>query len=120
MGNTVKDAYIGISDALISSLVGFSIVFAVLFVLIAFIKLLSLAVSAASKKNNKASETKEKITDAASEQARGSCGSVKLFGVPEKTAAMLMAIVADKTGLPLNQLRFISIREIKDGENDKK
>ena len=31
-----------------------------------------------------------------------------------KTAAMLMAIVASKTGKPLNQLRFISIREIKD------
>ena len=29
-------------------------------------------------------------------------------------AAMLMAIVASKTGKPLNQLRFISIREIKD------
>jgi len=27
---------------------------------------------------------------------------------------MLMAIVADKTGKPLNQLRFLSIREIKD------
>jgi len=34
--------------------------------------------------------------------------------VPDKTAAMLMAIVASKTGKPLNQLRFISIREIKD------
>ena len=30
------------------------------------------------------------------------------------SAAMLMAIVASKTGKPLNQLRFISIREIKD------
>jgi len=27
---------------------------------------------------------------------------------------MLMAIVADRTGKPLNQLRFISIREVKD------
>ena len=34
--------------------------------------------------------------------------------VPDKTAAMLMAIVADRTGKPLNQLRFISIREVKD------
>ena len=31
-----------------------------------------------------------------------------------KTAAMLMAIVADKLGKPLNELRFISIREIKE------
>ena len=31
-----------------------------------------------------------------------------------KPAAAPMAIVASKTGKPLNQLRFISIREIKD------
>ena len=37
-----------------------------------------------------------------------------LHDVPDKTAAMLMAIVADRTGKPLNQLRFISIREVKD------
>ena len=29
------------------------------------------------------------------------------------SAAMLMAIVADKTGTPLNELRFISIKEVK-------
>lgn len=45
--------------------------------------------------------------------APGSAGQIKLHDVPDKTAAMLMAIVADKTGKPLNQLRFISIREIK-------
>ena len=41
-------------------------------------------------------------------------GKIALHDVPDKTAAMLMAIVASKTGKPLNQLRFISIREIKD------
>ena len=45
--------------------------------------------------------------------APGSAGQIKLHDVPDKTAAMLMAIVADRTGKPLNQLRFISIREIK-------
>ena len=49
-------------------------------------------------------------------EAPGSAGQIKLHNVPDKTAAMLMAIVADKTGKPLNQLRFISIREITDGE----
>jgi hypothetical protein len=44
--------------------------------------------------------------------ANGSCGTVKRFDVPDKTAAMLMAIVADTIKTPLNQLRFISIREI--------
>ena len=28
------------------------------------------------------------------------------------TAAMLMAIVADKMGKPINELRFISVREV--------
>ena len=32
----------------------------------------------------------------------------------KNAAAMLMAIVADRTGKPLNQLRFLSIREVKD------
>lgn len=44
----------------------------------------------------------------------GSAGKIALHDVPDKTAAMLMAIVADRTGKPLNQLRFISIREVKD------
>ena len=45
--------------------------------------------------------------------APGSAGQVKLHDVPQKTAAMLMAIVADKMGKPLNELRFISIKEVK-------
>lgn len=44
--------------------------------------------------------------------APGSAGSVKLHSVEPKVAAMLMAIVADKTGKPLNELRFISIKEV--------
>lgn len=46
--------------------------------------------------------------------APGSAGKIALHNVPDKTAAMLMAIVADRTGKPLNQFRFISIREVKD------
>ena len=45
--------------------------------------------------------------------APGSAGEVKLHDVPDRTAAMLMAIVADKMGKPLNELRFLSIRELK-------
>ena len=44
--------------------------------------------------------------------APGSAGKIALHDVPDKTAAMLMAIVADRTSKPLNQLRFISIREV--------
>jgi hypothetical protein len=45
--------------------------------------------------------------------APGSAGQIKLHDVPPKTAAMLMAIVANKMGKPLNELRFISIKEVK-------
>ena len=44
--------------------------------------------------------------------APGSAGGVKLHNVEPKTAAMLMAIVADKLQKPLNELRFISIKEV--------
>ncbi|MCM1062398.1 MAG: OadG family protein, partial [Eubacterium sp.] len=45
--------------------------------------------------------------------APGSAGHVKLFDVPDKEAAMIMAIVADKMQKPLNELHFISIKEVK-------
>ena len=45
--------------------------------------------------------------------APGTAGQLKLYDTPPKTAAMLMAIVADKMGKPLNELRFISIKEVK-------
>ena len=45
--------------------------------------------------------------------APGSAGELKLHDVEPRTAAMLMAIVADKMGKPLNELRFISIKEVK-------
>lgn len=44
--------------------------------------------------------------------APGSAGRLKLYNVEPKVAAMLMAIVAYKMGKPLNELRFISIREV--------
>ncbi len=43
--------------------------------------------------------------------APGAAGQLKIHNVEPKVAAMLMAIVADKMGKPLNELRFISIKE---------
>ena len=51
---------------------------------------------------------------AAEVAAPGTAGQLKLHDVPPKTAAMIMAIVADKMGKPLNELRFISIKEVKE------
>ena len=46
-------------------------------------------------------------------KAPGSAGKLKLHNVDPKTAAMVMAIVADKLQKPINELRFISIKEVK-------
>lgn len=40
-------------------------------------------------------------------------GELNLFEVDDKTAALIMAIIADATETPLNQLYFRSIREVK-------
>ena len=52
------------------------------------------------------------VAPAAAPNAPGSAGGVKLYNVEPKTAAMLMAIVADKLQKPVNELRFISIKEV--------
>ena len=57
-----------------------------------------------------APETLSPATEAPT--APGSAGKLKLHNVDPKTAAMLMAIVADKLGKPINELRFISIKEV--------
>ena len=44
--------------------------------------------------------------------APGSAGDLKLYDTDPRDAAMIMAIVADELQKPLNELRFISIREI--------
>jgi 3-oxoacyl-ACP reductase-like protein len=53
------------------------------------------------------------VPEAPKPVAPGSAGELKLHDVEPKTAAMLMAIVAHKLGKPLNELRFISIKEVK-------
>ena len=53
------------------------------------------------------------VAAAAAPLAPGSAGKLKMYDTPPKTAAMIMAIVADKMGKPLNELRFISIKEVK-------
>ncbi len=49
-------------------------------------------------------------------KAKGTAGELKLYNTDPKDAAMIMAIVADSLGKPLNELRFISIREVTDDE----
>ena len=55
----------------------------------------------------------EIVLPAQAQPAPGTAGTLKLYDVEPKTAAMIMAIVANKMGKPLNELRFISIKEVK-------
>lgn len=48
----------------------------------------------------------------AADPAPGTAGELKLYDTDPRDAAMVMAIVADELGKPLNELRFISIREV--------
>ena len=48
--------------------------------------------------------------------APGTAGELKLYNTDARTAAMLMAIVADELETPLNELRFKSIREVTSDE----
>ena len=66
------------------------------------------------KKNKAASAAAAPVAapQAPAPTAPGSAGKLKLHDVEPKTAAMVMAIVADKLGKPLNELRFISIKEV--------
>ena len=71
--------------------------------------------AAANKKAASAPAVVEEVVAAPKAEAKpapGSAGGVKLYNVEPKTAAMLMAIVADKLQKPLNELRFISIKEV--------
>ena len=65
--------------------------------------------------NKKAASAPTAVAEASVEapKAPGAAGQLKLHDVEPKTAAMLMAIVADKMGKPINELRFISIKEVK-------
>ena len=97
------------SEVLVIAVLGMAIVFAVLLVLMGMIKLIAFF---SKEKKSEAPVAAPAAPVADAPKAVGSCGDVKLFDVPDKTAAMLMAIVADKLGEPLNTLRFISIKEV--------
>ena len=90
---------------------GLLVVFAVLVLLMGVIKLMGVFLKEKAAPAEAAPAVEAPAAPSA--EAPGSCGEVKLFDVPDKTAAMLMAITADKLGEPLNTLRFISIKEVK-------
>lgn len=117
---TASAVNMGIPDAAIDAVLGYAVVFFGLILLMAVVTVMGKVM---------ASKTAEAPKPAASAPAPaaapapapapeipaapGSAGEVKLFDVPDKEAAMIMAIVADKMQRPLNELRFKSIKEVK-------
>ena len=112
---------IGILDAAIVAVLGYGVVFFGLILLMCVIIIMGKAFMAKdAKAAAKAAAAKEvlaavPVAAAAAESpaAPGTAGQLKLHDVNPKTAAIIMAIVADKMGKPLNELRFISIKEVK-------
>jgi len=105
---------IGILDAGIVALLGYAVVFfGLILLMVVVIAMGKLFTMKEAKKAAEPAQEAPAAPDAPAPTAPGTAGGVKLYDVPPKTAAMLMAIVADKMGKPLNELRFISIKEVK-------
>ena len=111
---------IGILDAAVVAVLGYAVVFfgltMLMIVVIAMGKVfIAKDKKAAAAKASVAAPAAPAAAAVAAEpvKAPGSAGQLKLYDVEPKTAAMLMAIVANKMGKPLNELRFISIKEVK-------
>ena len=100
-------------STLINSVIGMAVVFAVLIILMVIISIMSKIMKKKPADVQAPAPAPAAAAPAADAPAPGSCGEVKLFDVPDKIAAQLMAITAEQLGAPLNTLRFISIKEVK-------
>ena len=104
---------ITMTEALGYSVLGFSIVFLMLVILMGIITIMGKIMAKTEESAKAAPAPVAPAAPAApKEKAPGSAGSIDLHGVDPRKAAMIMAIVADELGKPINELRFISIREI--------
>ena len=117
---------ISIANAGIVALLGYAVVFFGLILLMLVVTAMGKAFTAKDTKAKAApaaakaaapaaaSVAVSAVADPANDAAPGTAGNLKLYDTPPKTAAMIMAIVANQMGKPLNELRFISIKEVKD------
>ena len=107
---------IGILDAGVIALLGYAVVFFGLILLMVVVTVMGKIFTAKDAKAAAAAPAPAAAPAAPAVEAPkapGSAGQLKLHDVEPKTAAMIMAIVANKMGKPLNELRFISIKEVK-------
>ena len=108
-----------IGTGVVYSLLGIAVVFAALTMLMVIVILLYRLTTPKEEAAPAAAPAGgEEITrsEPTGPVAPGSAGGLKLYDTPEKDAAMVMAIVADTLGKPLNELRFLSIKRA-DAEN---
>ena len=106
-----------VGEALVYARLGYVVVFFGMSLLMAVVMVMGEIFIA---KDRKAAAAKAAAAPAAASApaapkptAPGSAGELKLHDVEPKTAAMIMAIVANQMGKPLNELRFKSIKEVK-------
>ena len=95
-------------QTVLTAIIGILTVLLILAVIDLLIMLVSKLIRAIEDKNEpKEAETIEKKpeTEKAAENE-----NVELVGIDEPTAAVVMAIVSDKTGIPLERLKFKSIK----------
>ena len=116
---TMLTSDITIGNAAVYALLGYGVVFFGLILLMLVVMAIGSYFAAKDKKMAAVAAAASAATAPAAPAAApkavapGSAGELKLHDVEPRTAAMLMAIVADKMGKPLNELRFISIKEVK-------
>ena len=117
---TMLTGALGIGEAGVYALLGYGMVFFGLILLMIVVMIMGKFFTKGEKKTEKAAAPAAAAAPVAAPAAPveapvapGTAGQLKTYDVPPKTCAMLMAIVADKMGKPLNELRFISIKEVK-------
>ena len=103
-----------LGEAAVTAILGYAVVFVGLVLLMLVVTLIGKVFTAKAAKAAKVEAAPQEAAapEAPKPTAPGTAGEVKLHNVDPKTAAMLMAIVADKLQKPINELRFISIKEV--------
>ena len=111
VANALGQSHLSIGEAGGYALLGYAVVFLGLVLLMLVVTIIGKIFIAKDAKAKAAAPAA--APEIAKPTAPGTAGQLKLHDVEPKTAAMLMAIVADKMGKPINELRFISIKEVK-------
>ena len=115
-----KGEMLGLGTAVLDAALGYLVVFIGLVLLMIVVIIVGkIMVAQAKKKAVPAAPATPAAPAAPAKEAEkvlapGTAGEVKLYDTDPRDAAMIMAIVADKLQKPLNELRFVSIKEVKE------